>query len=72
MQQIWRLQNKNNTIGNEWFVAVGHIGIALGVNLDTEIFYLSSISFQEKKLVLISLMMAPYCSLQYVEPAESY
>ena len=35
MPQIWRLQSKGIQIGNGWFVAVHHFGIALGVNSDT-------------------------------------
>ena len=56
---------KKMQIGNEWFAAVRHIGIALDVSSDTlrgiirNIIYLSSISFQENKLVLIALMMVP-------------
>ena len=67
---------KTIPIGNEWFVAVRYIGIASGVSYDTLkaivwIIYLSSISFQERKLVLISLVMAPNYSLQYLDPEES-
>ena len=67
---------KTIQIGNEWFVSVRHIGIALVVSSDAlkDIIrnqYLSSISFQERKLILIALMMALNCSQQYLEPAES-
>ena len=50
---------KTIQIRNKWFVNVHHIVAALAVSSDTLIIYLCSISFQERKLVLISLLMAP-------------
>ena len=52
-----------------------HIGIALGVGPDTLkgiIIYLSNINFQEKKLILMALMMALNYSLKYLVSAGSY
>ena len=54
---------KTIQIEDEWFVSVRHIGIALGVSSDTlkgiyVIIYLSNINFQEKKLILMTIMMA--------------
>lgn len=73
-------------IGNEWFVtlrdigiALGlhHIGIALGVRSDTLKATIrhnlpQQYKFSRRTLVLIALMIDPYCSLQCLEPAESY
>ena len=73
-------------IGNEWFVAlrgisialgVRHIGIALGVRSDTLKATIrhnlpQQYKFSRRTLVLIALMMDPNCSLQFLEPAESY
>ena len=67
---------KTIQIENKGFVAVRHIGVALGVSSNTQkgkvLINFNGISFQEKKLVLIALIMAANCSQQYLGPAESY
>ena len=68
---------KTIEIEEEWFMSVHHKGIALGAGSDTlkgkyVIIYLSYINFQEKKLILMTLMMALNYLLQYLVPAGSY
>ena len=68
---------KTIEIEEEWFMSVHHMGIALGAGSDTlkgkyVIIYLSYINFQEKKLILMTLMMALNYLLQYLVPAGLY
>ena len=71
---------KINTIQieDEWFVFVCHIDMALGVSSDTlkvivrHHIYLSNINFQEKKLILMTIMMALNYSPQYLVHAGLY
>ena len=65
-------------IEDEWFVSVRHIGIALGVSSVTlkvvvrNHFPQQYKFFQEKKLIMMTLMMALNYSLQYLVHAGSY
>ena len=56
-------------IGSEWFVAEGHIGDALVVSSHTLKSIVLNLLHQQNKFskgVLVSLRMAPSCSLQYL------
>ena len=69
---------KTIQIGDEWFVSVRHIRIALGVGLDTlkgivchhlpsfTHHLVCNINFQENKLILITLKMTLKYLLQYL------
>ena len=68
---------KTIQIEDEWFVSVRHFGIALGVSSDT----LTGIvrhhlppqyKFQEKKLILMTIMIVLNYLLQYLAHAGSY